>query len=110
MLARSSIASIARIRPSASAAAAAISGASSFSPDEAGFLSSHRLLSTATHLGDGAYGSASGRTLRYRIMYAAEVTLPMLDNGTDGDQVAGDGIFTATIPASAMHPSSCPST
>jgi hypothetical protein len=36
--------------------------------EEAGFLSSHRLLSTATHLGDGAYGSASGRTLRYRII------------------------------------------
>lgn len=36
--------------------------------EEAGFLSSHRLLSTATHLGAGAYGSASGRTLRYRII------------------------------------------
>jgi predicted ester cyclase len=32
------------------------------------FLSSHRLLSTATHAGDGAYGSATGRTLRYRII------------------------------------------
>ena len=36
--------------------------------EDAGFLSSHRLLSTATHLGDGAYGSATGRTLRYRII------------------------------------------
>jgi predicted ester cyclase len=33
-----------------------------------GFLSSHRLLSSATHLGDGAYGAASGRRLRYRII------------------------------------------
>jgi predicted ester cyclase len=32
------------------------------------FLSSHRLLSTATHAGDGAYGAATGRTLRYRII------------------------------------------
>ena len=29
-------------------------------PDE-GLLSSHRILSTATHAGDGAYGKASGR-------------------------------------------------
>ncbi len=36
--------------------------------EEAGFLSSHRLLSTATHLGDGAYGPATGKTLRYRII------------------------------------------
>src|SRR5690349_22538737 len=36
--------------------------------EEAGFLSSHRLLSTATHLGDAAYGPATGKTLRYRII------------------------------------------
>ena len=35
---------------------------------EVGFLSSHRLLSTATHAGDGAYGPATGRALRYRII------------------------------------------
>ncbi len=34
--------------------------------EDAGFLSSHRLLSTATHSGDGVYGPASGRTLRFR--------------------------------------------
>ncbi len=33
-----------------------------------GFLSSHRLLSTATHTGDGAYGAATGKTLQYRII------------------------------------------
>lgn len=36
--------------------------------DEAGYLSSHRLLSTATHARDGVYGRATGRTLRYRII------------------------------------------
>jgi len=36
--------------------------------EEPGFLSSHRLLSTATHLGDGAYGAGAGRKLRYRII------------------------------------------
>lgn len=35
---------------------------------ETGMLSSHRLLSTATHLGDGAYGAATGRKLQYRII------------------------------------------
>lgn len=35
---------------------------------ETGMLSSHRLLSTATHLGDGAYGPASGTSLVYRII------------------------------------------
>ena len=35
---------------------------------ETGMLSSHRIVSTATHLGDGVYGPATGRTLRYRII------------------------------------------
>ena len=34
--------------------------------EDAGFLSSHRILSTATHLGDGVYGGATGTRLRYR--------------------------------------------
>lgn len=35
---------------------------------ETGMLSSHRLLSTATHLGDGVYGKATGKKLTYRII------------------------------------------
>ena len=35
---------------------------------DGGFLSSHRILSTATHLRDGAYGPATGKSLRYRIV------------------------------------------
>ncbi|MEM7268632.1 MAG: ester cyclase [Pseudomonadota bacterium] len=35
---------------------------------EDGMLSSHRILSQATHLGDGAYGEASGKKLTYRII------------------------------------------
>ena len=35
---------------------------------EGGFLSSHRILSTATHLYDGAHGAATGKSLRYRII------------------------------------------
>lgn len=33
-----------------------------------GFLSSHRIISTATHTRDGVYGKATGKTLRYRII------------------------------------------
>lgn len=33
-----------------------------------GFLSSHRLLSTATHTRAGVYGAPTGKTLRYRII------------------------------------------
>lgn len=33
-----------------------------------GFLSSHRIFSTATHLHDGVYGTASGKQYRYRII------------------------------------------
>lgn len=35
---------------------------------EDGMLSSHRLLSTATHTADGAYGRATGKRLTYRII------------------------------------------
>ncbi|SDX81935.1 SnoaL-like polyketide cyclase [Ruegeria halocynthiae] len=35
---------------------------------EEGMLSSHRILSTATHLGDGVYGKATGTKLVYRIL------------------------------------------
>jgi hypothetical protein len=35
---------------------------------ETGMLSSHRILSTATHTGDGAFGPATGTALRYRVI------------------------------------------
>ncbi|QBF33902.1 ester cyclase [Thalassococcus sp. S3] len=35
---------------------------------EDGMLSSHRILSTATHMRDGVYGKATGTKLRYRII------------------------------------------
>jgi hypothetical protein len=35
---------------------------------ETGMLSSHRILSTATHTGDGVFGRATGRKLVYRIL------------------------------------------
>lgn len=35
---------------------------------EDGMLSSHRILSTATHMADGVYGKATGKKLQYRIL------------------------------------------
>ena len=35
---------------------------------EDGMLSSHRIITTATHSGDGVYGAASGKKLQYRII------------------------------------------
>ncbi|MEO8353453.1 MAG: lamin tail domain-containing protein, partial [Chthoniobacteraceae bacterium] len=42
--------------------------------------------------------------LFYRRMFTAEVMLPMTDDGTGGDATAGDGIWTAIIPAEAVAP------
>ncbi len=36
--------------------------------DQEGMLSSHRIVTTATHLGDGIYGKATGKTLKYRVI------------------------------------------
>ena len=36
--------------------------------EDTGFLSSHRIYSTATHVGDGVYGAATGAKLKYRII------------------------------------------
>jgi predicted ester cyclase len=47
---------------------------------EAGMLSSHRLLSTATHSGDGAYGAATGKRLVYRILADCHARNNMIDD------------------------------
>lgn len=49
--------------------------------------------------------SVASVTLYYRSLYAAEVMLPMKDDGLAGDAVAGDGVWSAIIPASAFAPS-----
>jgi len=47
---------------------------------ETGMLSSHRILSTATHARDGVYGAASGKTLRYRILADCHAKDNMIDD------------------------------
>jgi len=43
-------------------------------------------------------------TLNYRVQYAPLVSVPMRDDGTNGDAVAGDGRFTADIPTTGATP------
>lgn len=42
--------------------------------------------------------------LHFRRMFGVETTLPMQDDGAGGDALAGDGVWTAVIPASAFAP------
>ena len=51
-----------------------------------------------------ANSAVSTVQLYYRRMFAPEVMLAMSDQGTNGDAVAGDGIWTAVIPESAFAP------
>ncbi len=41
--------------------------------------------------------------LHYRVMFDPETTVPMLDDGRNGDANAGDGIYTAWIPFGTFH-------
>lgn len=43
--------------------------------------------------------AVAGATLVYRVMYGAETSVAMADNGLGSDTVAGDGVFTGVIPA-----------
>ncbi len=47
---------------------------------EVGMLSSHRLLSTATHSGDGVYGKATGKRLTYRIIADCHAKANQIDD------------------------------
>lgn len=47
---------------------------------EGGFLSSHRILSTATHTGHGRYGPPSGRRLVYRVIADCHAVAGRIDD------------------------------
>lgn len=51
-----------------------------------------------------SFAPVGGVTLNYRVGYGASVAIPMNDGGGGGDLAAGDGIFTATIPAGTSAP------
>ncbi len=40
-------------------------------------------------------------TLTYRVVYGTETSIAMVDDGTGGDTIGGDGFYSATIPSSA---------
>ena len=48
--------------------------------------------------------AVGGVTAYYRVMFGAESSLPMLDDGLHGDGVAGDGIYGAIIPDASYAP------
>ncbi len=51
-----------------------------------------------------AFNAISNVWLNYRVMFNAEVAIPMNDAGTNGDAVAGDGSWTGIIPAGVATP------
>ncbi|MDB6036116.1 MAG: Spore coat protein CotH, partial [Verrucomicrobiales bacterium] len=51
-----------------------------------------------------AFAPIASATLHYRVMFGSEVSIPFLDDGAHEDGAAGDGIYGATIPASASTP------
>ncbi len=51
-----------------------------------------------------SFAPVVSNVLYYRVMYGAEVSVPMIDDGKNGDIVAGDGIYSAIIPATASTP------
>ncbi|HXJ56778.1 MAG TPA: lamin tail domain-containing protein [Verrucomicrobiae bacterium] len=51
-----------------------------------------------------AFGPVASATLQYRVMFGPEVSVPLLDDGAHSDGAANDGVFGATIPASASAP------
>ena len=44
------------------------------------------------------FEAVSSVTLNYRVMYGDHVQLTMVDDGSGDDAIAGDGLYTATIP------------
>ena len=48
-----------------------------------------------------AFSTISNVTLVYCVMFGPEISVPMNDAGTNGDLVAGNGIWTGKIPAGA---------
>jgi hypothetical protein len=51
-----------------------------------------------------AFAPLTGVTLRWRVMFGVTNATPMFDDGAHGDGFAGDGIYGASIPASASTP------
>ena len=85
---------------------------------ETGMLSSHRIVSTATHMGDGVYGQATGTKLVYRIIADCHAINNQINDewlirdqgaiirqmGLDPKEYAGDLIEREGGPESCVRP------
>lgn len=50
-----------------------------------------------------SYALVDTATLHYRVMFNNEATVPMLDDGRNGDGISGDRVYGARIPARAFN-------
>lgn len=50
------------------------------------------------------FNAVNGVQLTYRVMYGDDIQMAMVDDGLGADETAGDGIYTATIPAGIANP------
>ncbi|HTY85878.1 MAG TPA: CotH kinase family protein [Candidatus Acidoferrum sp.] len=57
---------------------------------------------TVTARVTASFDAISNVTLRYKLNYNDSIPVPMNDAGTNGDAVAGDGIWTGQVPAGAV--------
>lgn len=48
--------------------------------------------------------AATPVVLKWRQMYGSETSITMLDNGINGDVLAGDSIFSANVPTTSLNP------
>jgi hypothetical protein len=55
-------------------------------------------------IADPPGASTATATLHYRVGFAPEIIVAMVDDGTGADLAAGDGIWTALIPSSWSYP------
>jgi hypothetical protein len=51
-----------------------------------------------------SFAPVASARLHYRVMFNAEVTVSLLDDGKSGDEGAGDGIYGARIPSGGFTP------
>ncbi|MEY4691727.1 MAG: hypothetical protein RIT19_2052 [Verrucomicrobiota bacterium] len=52
----------------------------------------------------GTFQGVASVTLRWRVHFGPEASLPMWDDGAHGDGPAGDGVWAATLPAEVAAP------
>ncbi len=65
--------------------------------------SSHHDIVVTASITESFFPLESARLI-YRVMYGPQVSVPMRDDGIWPDETAGDGVFTAAIPATAYGP------